>query len=205
MKTIALIGLMKMELPTRTVHLCDGGFIVFGGETYQSADDVFGTIASIDTLSEGVGDEVPALEVAFYPNGDATPADLSQPGFQTARTRFWIGEYDVDAGTLIGSPDLVFDGQLDRTQLRVGAQRELSASVVSLAERLFELNIGNSLNSNFHQSVWPGEKGHDNATGLSVPIAWGAAKPTVAGSYGGGISSGGPAQYRAPLRDWVTH
>lgn len=184
MKTIALIGLMKMELPTRTVRLCDGGFIVFDGETYQSADDVFGTIASIDTLSEGVGDEVPALEVAFYPNGDATPADLSQPGFQTARTRFWIGEYDVDAGTLIGSPDLVFDGQLDRTQLRVGAQRELSASVVSLAERLFELNIGNSLNSNFHQSVWPGEKGHDNATGLSVPIAWGAVKP----SSGAGVT-----------------
>lgn len=186
MKTIALIGLMKMELPTRTVRLCDGGFIVFGGETYQSADDVFGTIASIDALSEGVGDEVPALEVAFYPNGDATPADLSQPGFQTARTRFWIGEYDVDAGTLIGSPDLVFDGQLDRTQLRVGAQRELSASVVSLAERLFELNIGNSLNSNFHQSVWPGEKGHDNATGLSVPIAWGAVKPSGAGGSTGG-------------------
>src|SRR3546814_8736110 len=53
--------------------------------------------------------------------------------------------------------------------LTVGASRELAVSVVSLAERLFELNIGNSLNSAWHKSVWPGELGHDNATGLSIP------------------------------------
>lgn len=179
MNTVALIGLMKMEMPTRTVLLCDGGFIVFDGETYRSADDVFGTIASLEGLGEGVGDEVPALEVTFYPHGDAAPGDLSQPGFQTSRVRFWIGEYDVDAGTITGTPDLVFDGQLDRTALTVGQTREVACSVVSLAERLFELNIGNSLNPNFHKSVWPGELGHDNATGLSVPVAWGAEKPTV--------------------------
>ncbi len=177
MNTVALIGLMKMELPDATVRLCDGGFIEYDSETYRSFDPVFGTIASIDALSEGVGDEVPALEVTFYPHGDAEPSDLSQPGFQTARTRFWIGEYDVEAGTLDGTPDLVFDGQLDRTQLIVGRERTLSCSIVSLAERLFELNIGNSLNPNWHKSVWSGELGHDNATGLSVPVAWGAASP----------------------------
>jgi hypothetical protein len=175
--TVALIGLMKMELPTRTVRLCDGGFIEFNGETYRSADDVFGTIASLEGLGEGVGDEVPALEVTFYPHGDAAPGDLSQPGFQTSRVRLWIAEYDVAAGTITGTPDLVFDGQLDRTALSVGQTREVSCSVVSLAERLFELNIGNSLNPNFHKSVWPGEQGHDNATGLSIPVAWGTTSP----------------------------
>ena len=182
MNTVALIGLMKMELPTRTVRLCDGGFIVFDSEIYHSADDVFGTIASLEGLGEGVGDEVPALEVTFYPHGDAAPGDLSQPGFQTSRVRFWIAEYDVDAGTITGTPDLVFDGQLDRTALTVGQTREVACSVVSLAERLFELNIGNSLNPNFHKSVWPGELGHDNATGLSIPVAWGVASPRTSSS-----------------------
>src|SRR3546814_6647984 len=102
--------------------------------------------------------------MTLLPPGDSTPGDLSQPGFQTSRVRFGIGEYDVDTGELDGTPDVIFDGQLDRTMLTVGASRELAVSVVSLAERLFELNIGNSLNSAWHKSVWPGELGHDNAT-----------------------------------------
>lgn len=183
MNTVALIGLMKMELPTRTVRLCDGGFIEFDSETYRSADDVFGTIASLEGLGEGVGDEVPALEVTFYPHGDAEPSDLSQPGFQTSRVQFWIAEYDVEVGTITGTPDLVFDGQLDRTALTVGQTREVSCSVVSLAERLFELNIGNSLNPSWHKSVWAGELGHDNATGLSIPVAWGTSSPSSSGGY----------------------
>src|SRR3546814_7709774 len=72
----------------------------------------------------------------------------------------------------------------DASQGYVGA--EVAVSVVSLAERLFELNIGNSLNSAWHKSVWPGELGHDNATGLSIPVAWGVESPR---SSGGGTTS----------------
>ena len=180
MNRIGLIGLCKIELPDGDVNLCDGGFIVFDGDTYQSHDAVFGTIGSIEAMAEGVGDEVPALEMTLLPPGTSEPGDLSQPGLQTSRVRFWIGEYDVDAGTLDGTPDLMFDGQLDRTMLTVGRSRELAISVVSLAERLFEMNTGNSLNPAWHKSVWPGELGHDNATGLSVPVAWGTASPPSA-------------------------
>src|SRR3546814_1850748 len=67
----------------------------------------------------------------------------------------------------------------DASQGYVGA--EVAVSVVSLAERLFELNIGNSLNSAWHKSVWPGELGHDNATGLSIPVAWGVESPRSSG------------------------
>lgn len=188
MKRVGLIGLCKIELPGSygAVLLCDGGFIVFNAETYKSKDAVFGTIGSIEAMQEGVGNEVPALEMTLLPPGDSTPGDLSQPGFQTSRVRFWIGEYDVDTGELDGAPDVIFDGQLDRTMLTVGASRELAVSVVSLAERLFELNIGNSLNSAWHKSVWPGELGHDNATGLSIPVAWGVESLR---SSGGGTTS----------------
>lgn len=184
METVGLVGLCKIEFPDSVgdVLLCDGGFITWNGETYRAKDAVFGQIASIESLSEGVGDEVPALELTLYPDGEALPGDLSQPGFQTCRARFWIAEYDSD-NNVVGDPDLIFDGQIDRTMLTVGATRELSISIVSLVERLFELNIGNSLNPTFHKSIWPGELGHDNATGLVVQVAWGAAKPTGGSSY----------------------
>lgn len=199
MNTISLIGLMKIELPVGDVRLCDGGFIEFDGETYRSADDAFGTIGSLEALGEGVGDEVPALELVLLPPGTSEPADLSQPGWQTSRVRFWIAEYDVDSGLLDGTPDLVFDGQLDRTMLSVGKDsRDLALSVVSLAERLFSRNTGNSLNPTFHKSVWPGELGHDNATGITRQIAWGTASPP--GSRGGAYT---PNPYGEGTHPWL--
>ena len=192
MDTVGLIGLLKIELPDATVRLCDGGFIEFDGETYTSKDPVFGTIASIEALAEGVGDEIPALELTLFPLGPA--GALSQPGFQTSRVRFWMGEYDDAAGTLVGTPDLMFDGQIDQTVMRWGASRELAITVVSTAERLFQRNSGNSLNDTWHQSVWPGELGHKNATGLSIPVAWGAESPPRNYGTGGKAKAAGPGQ-----------
>src|SRR3546814_12561704 len=82
----------------------------------------------------------------------------------------------------------------DASQGYVGA--EVAVSVVSLAERLFELNIGNSLNSAWHKSVWPGDLGHDNETGLSIPVAWGVDSPR---SRGAGTTSpySSPPDWRA--------
>jgi hypothetical protein len=49
----------------------------------------------------------------------------------------------------------------------------MGTTVVPNTARLLERNIGNSLNSAFHKSIWPGETGHDNADGLGRQIAWG--------------------------------
>lgn len=194
MKRVGLVGLIKIELPGHTIRLCDGGFVTFGGELYTSKDEIFGAIGSIESLTEGEGDEVPALEINFAPPGTSEPADISSAAFQTARAWLWIGEYDVETGALDGTPDLMFDGQVDQTILNIGAAREVDMSVVSTAERLFEGDIGNSLNPTFHRSVWPGEAGHDNATGLSVPVAWGAENSSTNGvSAGYSSGSGGKA------------
>lgn len=187
MNRIGLTGLCKIELPDSTVRLTDGGFIVWSGETFQSKDGVFGTIASIDELTEGVDAEVPALDMVMFPASTAGAAELSQPGFQRSRVTFWLAEYDRETGLLDGEPDVLFDGQIDQTTLTCGREsRELAMSIVSTAERLFERNIGNSLTAAFHKSIWPGETGHDNATGLGKPVAWGVEAPpsTSAGYYG---------------------
>lgn len=198
MQSLPVIGLLKIELPAATVRLCDGGFIDFDGETYRSTDPVFGGIASLQSLTEGVGEEIPALELSLNPAGDSAPADLSQPGFQKSAVRLWIGEYDVDAGTLTGTPDLLFYGQIDQTVLRVGRNaRDLSMTIVSTLERLFMRNEGNGLSPVFHKSVWPGETGHDNATGLTIPVAWGVERSPSASSAGAAYGGGGFG-YRMP-------
>lgn len=182
MNRIGLTSLLKIELPTRDVLLCDGGFKVFGSETYQAKDPLFGTIAGCQELEEGIGEQVPALELTFLPPASAAVADLSQPGYQKSRVRMWLAEYEVDAGTLSDTPDLLFDGMIDQTSILLSRdRRELSVSVVSTAERLFAKNKGNALSPTFHKSVWPGETGHDNASGLQVPVAWGVEKPQAGG------------------------
>lgn len=185
----SLTGLLLMELPGMTVRLCDGGFFYWGPDLYLSEHSVFGALQSIEALSEGAGEEIPALSMTFIPAASASAADLSQPGYQKSRVRFYIAEYDPTTGLLVGNPELQFDGQLDQTKLNFGrGTRTLDVDVVSNGERLFMRNDGNSLNASWHKSIWPGELGHDEASGLTVPIAWGVEAPQrytpPAGNYG---------------------
>lgn len=171
---VGYIGLLKIELPDATVRLCDGGFVPWDSETFVSADPVFGSIGAVEAVSEGIAESVPALDLTLLPTDLAGPEDLSQPGFQRSRVRFWLAEYSPDAGILIGDPEPMFDGQIDQSTLRAGrGSLSLEMAVVSNLERLFTRNRGNSLNPRWHKSVWPGETGHDNATGLAIPVAWG--------------------------------
>lgn len=195
MESIILTGLMKIEFRDgRVLRLCDGGFVPWGSEIYSASDPVFGTIGSMESFEEGVSDTVPAFKLTFLPVSTAAAADLSQPGMQGSRARFWVAEIDAVSGLPLGQPDLQFDGMIDRTVLRVGKQkRELDIDFVSTAERLFTIVEGNSLSASFHKSVFPGELGEDNATGLGVGVAWGTeAQPgsnsAAAASYGGGYS-----------------
>lgn len=193
MSRISLTGLVRIEMPGRTLRFCDGGFFEFGGEIYRSDDAVYGTIGQFETMSEGVGDIVPAIAMTLLPPDETAAVDVSTPGNQTARAVLTIAEYDVDTG-VITSSETQFDGQVDQTLFTIGnGKKQLSVSIVSLAERLFSGNIGNTLNPSFHKSIHVGETGHDNATGLSTSVAWGVEKPVSGGGgYGGyGYGRGG--------------
>lgn len=197
MESVTLTGLMKLELRDgRVIRLCDGGWVPWGTEIYRSSHPQFGTIGSMETFEEGTGDSVPAFRLTFLPVSTAAAADLSQPGMQGSRARFWIAEIDVPTGLPIGEPDLQFDGMIDRTLLRVGMKkRELDIDFVSTAERLFTIVEGNSLSAAFHKYVFPGEMGEDNATGVGSGVAWGAeAQPGSNGAASFG-SGGGSRDY----------
>lgn len=173
----AVCALVKIELPGGpTIRLCDGGVITWGAETFRQRDATFGAAASLAVQAEGMGDEIPAIELTLLPDKSAAAGDLWQPGFQTARARFWIADYTVATGAVSGTPELMFDGFLDQCVFSVGqARRDLVLTIVSRIEKLFEKSIGNNCSPSFHKRVWPGEKGHDNLSKLNNTIAWGAA------------------------------
>jgi hypothetical protein len=182
------VGLLKIDLPDRTVTLCDAGFITYDGDLYTGRDDILGTIASIDSMSEGANDEIPALDIAFNPPGPLAFTDLTSGALQRSQVRLWLAEYDIATNEVVGTPDLLFLGQLDQPSIRYSrTEYSISISCVSLAEWFFELDTGNGLSDTEHQSRYPGELGHANATGLQIPVAWGiASPPRGSGGYGGG-------------------
>lgn len=174
MNRIAFIGLVKIQFPGHDLLLSDGGFIDWGAETFDKKDSVYGVIGGAQAISEGVGEEVPVFELTLLPPEDTLASVLAAPGSQASRAQFWLAEYDYDTGLLIGTPDEQFDGQVDQITLAFGPDvRTMAVSIVSNTARLLERNIGNSLNSAFHKSVWSGETGHDNADGLGRQVAWG--------------------------------
>lgn len=178
MDRILLAGLMKMELPGRTVLLCDGGFVPWDGEIYLSADDVFGTIGGFEVPEEGVGEVIPSGSLSMLPPGTAAAVALSQPAYQGSRVRLWVAELDEATGQVIGVPDLQADWQLDRTVLRSKrGGRSVDIDCVSQGQRLLAKVEGNVLSSAHHSSIFGGERGFDNATGLATSFAWGVASP----------------------------
>lgn len=175
---VMLAGLMRLELPGRTIRLCDGGVVPFADETFVSADADFGTLAGFEALTEGVGDEAPAGTITMLPASTAAAATLSRPEYQNSRLRLYVAEIDPDTGLPIGAPDQQADWQTDTTVLRIGkGSRSLDIGCVSRAQRLLALNEGNVLSSAAHQRVFPGETGFDQATGLTNDVAWGVASP----------------------------
>jgi hypothetical protein len=104
MDRVCLVGLVKIQLPSSTILICDGGFITYAGDTYQSKDPVFGTIGGISALTDGVGEEIPAIELTMLPAGSSAASDLSQPGFQKSTVQLWVAEKSEETGLLIGEP-----------------------------------------------------------------------------------------------------
>jgi hypothetical protein len=189
---IHLIGFCKIELPTRTLRICDGGFCYFGGEKYDSEDSLFGSIAGIDELEASLGDAAEDAKLVFAPPATTAAADINSSSFQNSRARFWMGTIGPD-GKTVTTVEQLMDALVDYTVLRLRQSgRELEMSFIGRPEKLFLRQEGNSLNPRFHKSIWPGEKGLDNV-GAKLTIPWGVGSPrglTSGGGGGGGVGGG---------------
>jgi hypothetical protein len=197
MNPVTLAGLLKISLKSGgEIRLTDGGFVTFEGQTYAADDPVYGSLASCESLATGVNEEVPALRFTLLPKDSASIATIAAQVNQSSAVRMVIAEIDPETGAITGTPSEEFLGVIERLAVKTGpGVRTLEVEVAASAVRLLSKNEGNRCSSAFHKTVWPGETGEDNRTGLSTRVAWGAASPpqstvTVASTGGGGILSG---------------
>jgi hypothetical protein len=56
-------------------------------------------LASIETLSDGVGDQAPSLSITLTPGTDAGAAALLSPGVQGSTVQLWLGVLDRATGS----------------------------------------------------------------------------------------------------------
>jgi hypothetical protein len=169
-----LTGLLKIELASHTVLLCDGGTVEYDGDTYAPHDTLFGGLQGMDSLTEGVADEAPAFTLTFLPDAAASAADLLDPAHQDCRLRLWLAEIDADTGLVTGTPDQFADALIDVPRLRFPADgRILEGDCVSGGQRLMNRNEANVLNGGMHKRIYSSETGMDDTTGVQQTFAWG--------------------------------
>lgn len=164
----------------RVVRLLDGASeINIGGETYTGIDADFGTIDTVETISDGGNEEAPELALSLLPNNATTAAILADFTMQGCETRVYVGAYDLTTGLIIGTPELKFLGQIDVPTLTLEkGVRRIELSIVSVFERLFENDDAVRAADGYHQSVWPGELGLEYMSGTDKNLYWGAKPPS---------------------------
>lgn len=190
---------VRIDLPggVGTVRSLDGsGQVAWSEGNFVGDDPLFGTLNNLENIGDGVGDQAPQFTMSFLPRSGISAANLTNPDYQGARTRVWLGALS-EAGAVIDAPFLLLDGKIDVPTLEIDeGQRGVNVDVVSSFEELFTDDEGIRLSPSNHKEVWPGETGLDDITGIVKQVIWGpgdkirSAAPSGSG-VGGGSGSGG--------------
>jgi hypothetical protein len=187
-------SLLRLDLPSGSVYLSDGGVTVFGGNTYTAEHSTIGSIAQIGEVSEGFGAELPEQEIVFVPPSNAALAPLQAGAFARSAMRLWVVDFDPSTGAVVGTPDLRFAGRMDRVRQQFSFQKlQIILSGVPETEVLLFSDDGNGLSSEAHKAYYPGETGHDQASGLVKTVTWGVESARGGGgfNFGNGGFGGG--------------
>jgi hypothetical protein len=197
-----VFGAVEIALPGYNLRLLDGaGLLSFGGKTFVGRDPVYGTLAAIEDIGDGLSDEAPAVGLTLLPASDAAAADLAAPTMQGAPVAIYVGALDRATGAVIPDPYLLFLGEIDVPTLKSGKNsRSLEFEVVSVAERFFDDDEGARLADGFHKSVWPGENGFAFVTGVVETVYWGMDPPPGAVIAGGAMGVAGSLRFDRNLR-----
>ena len=187
--TQAITGLVQVDLPTATIRWAAGGLIRWGSDTFAARDPIYGSVLSLSGVREGHGESLEPLEMTIAVPTLAAAVALTSPAVQGSRVRFWRADYITATGQVTGVPKERFNGVIDEAVL--GLNGELTLTIIPGPAMLIERDIGNYLSSAAHKNVWPGETGHDQATGLSRAVAWGAERPGNSAGSGSGLNGFG--------------
>lgn len=170
--------LVRFDMPGGAICLTDGGFVIFdanegeGPETYLGRHPVYGALDSVGSIKDGADAQTTRVDIVILPASDVAAAALGNPSTQGVRVQWWEGVISPDTGTLIGQPELKFDGEIDKPRLQVGDSWSLTLECGTQAERQLEPNADWRLNHAFHSQIWPGELGLVYVDGVTRKNEW---------------------------------
>ncbi|TXI01182.1 MAG: hypothetical protein E6Q76_17460 [Rhizobium sp.] len=173
------------------INLLDGaGSVTFVADgvstTFTGSDANFGTLKAVGTISEAVATEAPSASIALLA---PTIGQISDPKYQGAPVRVWVGAVNEQTGAVVGSPEKIYAGWLDTATTTQGFNvQETTLAVGSAWERLFVASEGARLNSTWHRTNFPGEGGLDNAVEAKGNIMWGVdGASSATANYNGSV------------------
>ena len=148
--------------------------MTFDGKTFTGSDPTYGSLFAVENLTDGGGDDAPAIQLTLAPASNAAATTLAEASMQGSPVSIWLGVIDPASGLVIGEPLLIFLGELDVPTLKAGPNsRLLDLEITSAFESFFFNDDGARLSDTFHEYLWPGETGLSQVTGILQQIYWG--------------------------------
>ncbi len=172
-------------------HLVGSYELMWGAKRFVGRDPRFGVLVAASNIKDGVGDQAPDWQLTFAPPSEAAAGDLSAATAQGGAVNGWLAVIDPQTGLLLPEPIQVFAGELDYARLRVGkASRTVEWRCASALEPFHDQEVGARLSDSWHKTVWPGETGLANMTGIEKTSYWGVESPPSGVTTGSGGGAG---------------
>ncbi len=170
--------LVRFDMPGGAICLTDGGFVPFdagegeGVELYIGRHPVYGVLNSVGSIKDGAEATTTRIDISILPASADAAAALAAPTTQGVRVQWWEGVIHPEDGQLVDTPELKFDGEIDKPRFQVSDTWLLTLECGTQAERQLEPNADWRLNDAFHQTIWPGELGLIYVDGVTRKKEW---------------------------------
>lgn len=189
-QALKLCTILRIDLPTHSIRLSEGGEVDYDGDRYAPIDSVFGQIVSFQDFTSGQGDEAPAFEVTWGVEDRTQAAGLCNPSIQGSFVNWRVLAINRDTNAVTADQH-IFTGLVDNAEIVLDVESyEVRMGFATEIDRFLNTDKGNRLNRSFHRSVWPGETGLDLMTGTTVPVPWGDERRNSYSGGRGGSSTG---------------
>lgn len=154
--------------------------MTIGGNVYAAEDATYGTLGSVETISDGADGQATRATITLFPPTSAAISALAAATAQGSVVLVYQGAINTSTGASIGTVETLFTGELDFPRVVVGADSYALVLECGTEEgRLLEPNEERKLSDAFHQIAWSGELGLAFATRLTRKIYWRAADPAT--------------------------
>lgn len=187
-------GFFEIGLPSGTRRLLYGSTRVgWGGNDFLGYDPTIGSVDASDQVSEDMSGEAPNTSITVQIAPGANRDEIAGQQVQLSPTKIWLTALRLDGADhleVVPDPELLFDGFIDQATINLDKGRDdIDYTVISAFDYFFEDNEGQRLNGQFHRSIFAGEKGLDNVTGVTKKLYWGTdgSKISVSSGIGGGL------------------